>query len=476
MASSHSSEPPVIVLFRHDLRLGDNRALTAASRSGKPIVACFVLDEESKGMRALGGARRWWLHHSLEQLSDALEKKDVRLVLRRGAMAPTVAKLAEETGSDLVLWNRRYEPAARTADEAMRDRLQKADVHWEDFDGQLLHEPDALQTSSGGYYKVYTPFWRALTDAIEPRDPLPAPKTLDGFRKKVKSEKLADWKLLPTGPDWAGGLRDTWTPGEKGAHAKLGHFLDSAASGYERGRDMPGEEATSRLSPHLCHGEITPFQIWHATKSARSSGIATFHKEVVWREFCWHLLFHNRDLHRDNFNSDFDRFPWRTDKKALKAWQAGRTGYPIVDAGMRQLWQTGWMHNRIRMVTASFLVKHLLLDWRKGEEWFWDTLVDADAANNPANWQWVAGSGADASPYFRIFNPILQGEKFDRNGAYVETFVPEIACLKKKTIHKPWEAQQDGFDLGKTYPSPIIDHREGRERALAAYKSTRNSE
>ncbi|MDN2565996.1 DNA photolyase family protein [Aquibium sp. A9E412] len=475
MTSEHDTDKPALVLFRHDLRLADNRALTAAAASGRPVVAAFVLDEESPGIRPLGGARRWWLHHSLKALADGLKRLGTPLVLRRGPMAETAAALVEDCGAGLVLWNRRYEPPAIAADRAMAAMLEDRGVAWQSFDGQLLHDPAALRTGAGTPYRVYTPFWRALAAEAEPRDPIDPPRRLRAPAAAIAGDALDDWALLPRQPDWAGGLRDTWTPGEAGAAARLTRFLDEAAQDYGRARDLPGREATSRLSPHLAHGEITPFQIWRAAREAGPrGGLETFRKEVVWREFCWHLLFHNPDLGSVNFNRAFDAFPWREDRDGLHRWQAGTTGYPIVDAGMRELWQTGWMHNRVRMVVASLLVKHLLVDWRAGEAWFWDTLVDADPASNTANWQWVAGSGADAAPYFRIFNPVLQGEKFDADGAYVRRFVPEIAALPDRVLHKPWEADADtlqraGVKLPGRYPVPVVDHKQGRQRALRAY-------
>ena len=475
-------DAPVLVLFRHDLRVADNRALSAAAASGRPLLPVFILDDIGQGPRPLGGARRWWLHHSLLALADRLGTLGAPLVLRRGAMVDIVRELLAATGSRTVFWNRRYDPGGMAVDTAMKSALKSEAIAVESFDGHLLHEPSLIRTGTGGPYKVYSPFWRALAAQPEPRDPVDAPASLRPWDGDVASDRLGDWSLLPRHPDWAGGLREEWTPGEDGAHQRLAEFLSGPIDGYGEGRDIPGRDGTSRLSPYLAHGEITPFQILAAVrdagKNAPASDTEKFRKEVAWREFAYHLLFHHPDLATRNFNPAFDAFAWKTDDALLTAWQRGQTGYPIVDAGMRQLWQIGWMHNRVRMLVASVLVKHLLIDWREGEAWFWDTLVDADCANNPASWQWVAGSGADAAPYFRIFNPILQGEKFDPEGAYVRRFVPELALLPDKYIHKPWEAPnavlaRAGVKLGQNYPVPVIDHQDGRDRAMTTYQAMR---
>ena len=482
---SVDSEKPVIVLFRHDLRIADNRALYMASRSGRPVVPVFLWDEEtSPDIRPIGGARRWWLHHSLTALAASLRGLGTTLILKRGRTDAVVDSLIAETGADTVVWNRRYDPPGFGIDTALQQGLSRRSVVTQDFEGQLLHEPSALKTCTGGYYRVYTPFWRAMNAGPEPRDPLSAPQKLVRWHHETSSEKLEDWALLPKKPNWAECFREDWAPGELGAHERLEAFLDDVISKYPSDRDRPSIEATSRLSPHLAHGEITPFQIWHATRSAKlkdeSTGVEKFRKELAWREFSYHLLFHNPGLHLRNFNSSFDAFPWKNDADQFFTWKRGMTGYPIVDAGMRQLWQTGWMHNRVRMIVASFLIKHLLIDWRKGEEWFWNTLVDADAANNAASWQWVAGSGADAAPYFRVFNPVLQGEKFDLQGCYVRKFVPELNELPVRYLHQPWTAPEAilraaHIELGKNYPKPIVEHTAARRRALDAYAETRHS-
>ena len=482
LADAGDVEKPVLVLFRHDLRVTDNGALAAAANSGKPVVPVFVFDEESPGLRPIGGARRWWLHSSLSALSAKLMSLGAPLALRRGRMQNVVAELVEETGADTVVWNRRYVPAEAKIDAALKDALRQSNLIAQSFDGHLLHEPSLVKTKAGGFFKVYTPFWRALESEPEPRDPFAAPESLV-TGPAVRSDALADWALTPTKPDWAGGLKAMWKPGEEGAHKQLQAFLRQGLNGYENGRDLPATDRSTRLSPYLTHGEITPFQILAVLKrtslKAPRSDIEKLRKEVGWREFNYHLLFHNPDLASVAFNPGFGNFPFQHDAKALRAWQRGQTGYPMVDAGMRQLWTTGWMHNRVRMIVASFLIKDLLQDWRDGEAWFWDTLVDADPANNAANWQWVAGCGADASPFFRIYNPTLQGEKFDPDGDYVRRYVPELKGLNRKSIHAPEKAGKEilasaNVKLGTGYPVPIVDHSDARDRAMQAYKQTRN--
>ncbi|MBZ9656046.1 cryptochrome/photolyase family protein [Phyllobacterium lublinensis] len=481
--SDTGTEKPVIVLFRHDLRLADNRALCAAAQSRKPVIPVFLRDERVSGdHRPVGGARRWWLHHSLFALAASLNALGAPLVLRRGRTDDIIDHLIEETGADLVVWNRRYDPPGAEIDEALHTALAQRSIATRSFEGQLLHEPCALKTGAGGHYRVYTPFWRALNAMPEPRDPLPAPAALKCWYRKVASDNLDDWALLPQEADWTKGFSEAWTPGEEGANNRLQGFLDGAVGDYTEDRDRPDIDATSRLSPYLANGEITPFQIWHATKgqghAGDRAGLEKFRQELGWREFSYHLLVNNPKLRSENYTTSFDAFPWENRPDHLSAWKHGKTGYPIVDAGMRQLWQTGWMHNRVRMIVASFLIKHLLIDWRIGEGWFWDTLVDADPANNAASWQWVAGSGADAAPYFRIFNPVLQGEKFDPEGIYVRQFVPELTALPNKYLHRPWTAPETTLaeakvELGETYPRPIVDHQRARKRALEAFETTR---
>lgn len=481
MNLAEAAQKPIIVWFRNDLRVRDNLALCADADA--PVICVYIYDNKSQ-LRPLGGAQRWWLHHSLIALDKSLAALGSRLVLRRGAAQATLSDLIAETGADTVVWNRRYDPAGIAVDMEIKSELKSQGIAVQSFDGQLLHEPTRIKTGGGTPFKVYTPFWRALNAGPEPREPIAAPLKLNDGSARLVSERLEDWNLLPIHPNWAGGMQNEWTPGEIGAHERLEVFLDGPVRGYADDRNIPGEASTSKLSPHLAFGEITPFQIWHASssvKDAPSRDVEVFRKEVAWREFAHHLLFFFPKLATKNFNASFDTFPWgATDPVKLKAWQTGQTGYPIVDAGMRELWQTGWMHNRVRMIVASFLIKHLMIDWREGERWFWDTLVDACPANNAASWQWVAGSGADAAPYYRIFNPILQGEKFDPDGVYVKRYVPELANVPLKYLHHPWDAPRDvldaaGVSLGAHYPKPIVDHFMARDRALDAYKETRGA-
>jgi len=450
---------PVLVWFRQDLRLGDNPALAFAAQTGQPIICLFVLDDDTPGKRKWGGASRWWLHHSLAALNKSL---DGTLVLRRGYAAGIVKTLVRETGANTVVWNRCYEPFAVARDTELKSDLSGDGVTVQSFHAALLHEPWELKTGSGTPFRVFTPFWKAMR-AMNVAAPHPAPRKLN--LHKAESEALKDWKLLPVKPNWAKSF--DWIPGEKAAHAALYGFLDEVKD-YGRARDLPDRDGTSRLSPHLHWGEISPRQIWQAVRTHdHSDGSETFLKELGWREFCAQLLFHNPDLPEQPLDKRFEKFKWRKSAKDFEAWTKGETGIPIVDAGMRQLWQTGWMHNRVRMIVASLLIKHLGIDWREGQAWFWDTLVDADLASNSANWQWVAGCGADAAPFFRIFNPVLQGEKFDPDGAYVRKFVPELKNLPQKFLHKPWEAPQPPSN----YPRPIVDLARARDRALEAFRA-----
>jgi len=481
--------PPLLLWFRRDLRLSDHPALTAAVETGRPILPVYVLGGEdadsatrSLGGRPLGGATRWWLHGSLAALAADLERRGSRLILRRGPALEALPTLATEIGAEAVYWTRH----AGTDDGPLADALAARGVATRRYRGTLLVEPEEVRTKQGRPFRVFTPFWKHLQTLEPPARPLPAPKRLPAPGTWPVSETLADGGLLPTHPDWSGGLRATWTPGEAAARARLTDFLDARAAGYADGRDQLAAEATSRLSPHLRFGEISPRVIWHAVRDRShdrggTQGTEAFLREVGWREFCHHLLHQAADMAERPLQAAFAAFPWREDPEGLAAWQAGRTGYPVVDAGLRQLWATGWMHNRARMIVGSFLVKDLLIDWRAGERWFWDTLVDACPANNPAGWQWVGGCGADAAPYFRVFNPVLQGEKFDPDGTYVRAWVPELARLPDRLIHRPWEAaplalREAGIRLGQTYPYPVVDHAAARTRALAALRTIKAPE
>nr|WP_321490376.1 deoxyribodipyrimidine photo-lyase [uncultured Hyphomonas sp.] len=473
-----------MVWFREDLRLSDNPALHAAAKQGRPVICLYIHMDGRNGERALGGASRWWLDKSLKALSRDIEQLGGQLTVRAGDGSACLDAVISETGADTVYWNRRYGAAERETDAAVKSHLKECGVDAQSFNARLLVEPWVLKTGSGGFYKVFTPFWKALRGCYEAPAALSRPKDLAG--PELDTLAIDELSLHPQSPDWSTGFNAMWQPGEAGAVDRLEAFLDGPIDAYPSERDIPGkEDGTSGLSPHLRFGDIGPAQIWRTTRAAMEAGRISedggwkFLSEIAWREFSYVLLYHQPDLADANYNSDFDHMPWRADKAALKAWQSGQTGYPIVDAGMRQLWETGWMHNRVRMIVASFLTKHLLLHWRDGEDWFWDTLVDADPASNPASWQWTAGSGADAAPYFRVFNPITQGEKFDTDGAYVRRWVPEIANMPDKYLHAPWTADKSilskaGVRLGTDYPAPVVEHKAARERALGAYETLKS--
>ncbi|WP_206682756.1 cryptochrome/photolyase family protein [Chthonobacter albigriseus] len=484
MDGSSAAGAPAIVWFRDDLRLADNPALSAAAATGRPVIALYILDEGT-GRRPLGAASRWWLHESLSALSADLRRQGVPLVLRKGAPEELLPRVVAECGAGAIVWNRRYGRAECQLDAGLKAGLSQAGLDVRSFNGHLLIEPWDLRNKSGDYFKVFTPFWRAASDTLGGlRSPLPVPVLRGGVH--ISSDDLDGWRLQPRHPDWATGLDDTWTPGEAGARARLERFLENGLETYAAQRDVPASGAVSMLSPHLRFGEISVVSVHSAVRGyAAAYGISDapvdkFVAELGWREFSYYLAHHFEALATRNFQSRFDQFPWRESVQAdLKAWQQGRTGYPIVDAGMRQLWQTGFIHNRVRMIVASFLIKHLLIDWRIGEAWFWDTLVDADPANNAASWQWVAGSGADAAPYFRVFNPISQGEKFDPDGAYVRRYVPELNGVPDEFVHRPWEMPRSETGnqtptLLRTYPQPIVDHASARERALRAFETLKS--
>lgn len=471
------TQAPVIVWFRQDLRLSDNPALSAAADMKRPVLPVYILDDESAGERRMGAASRWWLHQSLEALNRSL---DAGLLCFRGKADDVLPRLARATKAEAVFWNRCYEPWRIDRDKRIKSRLQKDGVPVRSFNGSLLFEPQNVTKKDGGPYKVFTPFYRngCLESAPEPRKPMPKPAGLRVYDERG-GESLDDLELMPDIP-WYEGMAAAWTPGEKGAQGRLGAFLANGLSNYAEGRDRPDRALTSRLSPHLHFGEISPNTVWYAAKKQHSKDVAenldSFLSELGWREFSYSLLYYFPSMPKANLQKKFDRFPWRESATDRERWQRGSTGYPIVDAGMRELWETGYMHNRVRMITGSFLVKNLLQDWRHGEAWFWDTLCDADLASNVAGWQWVGGSGADAAPYFRIFNPVTQGKKFDPDGDYVRRFVPELKGLPKKYIHDPWEAPPDvlagaGVELGANYPEPMVDLKASRERALDAFKS-----
>lgn len=448
---------PVLVWLRQDLRLADQAAFAAAVAGGGPVIPVYVLDDEVARQFRMGGASRWWLHHSLASLGDALESAGSRLILRQGRCEDALAAVAEEAGATQVHALRHSEPWWRNAERAVAERLELV-CH----EGNTLAPLGSVLSGSGQPYKIYTPFWKALNERMPPADPVPAPDSFKAPDRWPKGDSLKEWALLPARPDWAGGLRNTWTPGEDGAQDRLRDFVDAAAC-YEARRNLPSDDGTSRLSPHLHFGEISPATVWHAVADAGGS-VGTFLGELGWRDYAQNIVSQYPDYATRNARDAFDRLEWRSGKEAradLKAWQQGRTGYPIVDAGMRELWATGWMHNRVRMITASFLVKHLLIDWREGERWFWDTLVDADYASNAVNWQWIAGTGVDSNMFVRIMAPLTQSPKFDA-AHYIRTWVPELDGLDDAQVHDP-KVRPRG------YPAPIIAHAEARQRALAAH-------
>ncbi len=456
---------PTILWLRRDLRLVDQAALVAACAAG-PVIPVYVLDDATPRHRRMGGASRWWLHHSLAALAQELEARGAQLILRRGPVERVLAALVEECGAAAIHALHHYEPWWRNAERAVRSALP-AGVSLDLHHGNYLLPPGTVTTGAGTPFKIYTPFWRALSLHMPPPLPLPAPATIPAPAQWPASDRLSDWQLRPAKPDWATGFAAEWVPGEAGANARLDAF-EERASRYESRRNLPSIEGTSRLSPHLHFGEISPATLWHRL-AGQGGEVETFLKELVWRDYAQNIILSLPDYGRSNGKPAFDGLPWRNvaepDVAAdLAAWQQGRTGYPIVDAGMRQLWATGWIHNRVRMIAASFLVKHLLIDWRVGEQWFWDTLVDADYGSNAVNWQWTAGSGVDANMFVRIMAPLSQSEKFDA-AAYIRAWVPELAAVDGPALHDP--AGQGQYVKG--YPRPLIDHRAARARALAAF-------
>ena len=473
--TTEADDRPVILWFRQDLRLTDNPALGHAVGTGRPLIPVYILDQ-GHGAGAMGAASLWWLDKSLRALDAALRDRGSRLILRRGDSEAELRRLIDETGAGAVFLNRRFEPDGFARDADIAHALQAEGVDCKGWNGTLLARPGSVLNGSGQPYKVFTPFLKALLATAAAPPPVAAPSAI-AAATLPESDDIEAWGLHPTRPDWSTGF--DWTPGEAGAEAALAAFLSRGLKSYSVGRDIPAEPATSRLSPHLHFGEISP---WRAIQAARDAAASAkvpaaeaekFVAEIGWREFSAHLLHAFPQITDTAFRPEYDAVPWRDDPAGLEAWQRGHTGYPMVDAGMRELWATGYMHNRVRMIVASFLVKHLLIDWREGEAWFRDTLVDADLASNVQNWQWVAGSGADASPYFRIFNPIIQGRKFDADGRYVRRWAPELRGVPDRWLHAPWTAPPEvlrdaRIRLGADYPRPIVDHDAARKRALDA--------
>ena len=477
---------PIIYWYRQDLRTQDLPGLIAAAATGGPIVPCYILDDEAPGEWSPGGASRWWLHHSLASLGADIARLGGTLVVRSGSTGAELQRLIEETGADQVFCSRQYEPWAAALEKELHTELGASGVALKRYAGNLLFEPEQISNQSGLPFKVFTPFWKHCLKMPEPAAPRALPTDPIWFRENLETTPLQDLQLLPTSPDWSAAWPGLWQPGSQGAAEKLEGFLQDGIGNYSEGRNHPALDCTTRLSPHLHHGEISPRQLWHSARQAAAitpaldGEVAKFLSEMGWREFSHHLLHHFPELEAQPFKERFRNFPWISNKRGLQAWQQGRTGYPLVDAGMRELWHTGYMHNRVRMIVASFLTKHLLMHWRVGAKWFWDTLLDANLANNSCGWQWVAGSGADASPYFRIFNPVLQGQKFDKQGEYIRQWVPELAAMPDRYLNNPWDApaevlQSAGVTLGDTYPFPVVDHASARESALAAYGSLKDS-
>ncbi len=470
---------PAIVLFREDLRISDNAALSKAAACGAKVICLYVHDDRAPFAR--GSAQKWWLHHSLAALSRGLRQIGCPLNIRSGVTEDVLDSVIAESGADKIFWSRRYSPHHVARDRGMMANLRARDIQTVSCKGRLLAEPWETLNQEGRPYRVFTAFWKCLLRTSAVSEPLPAPGKLAGI-ELPGNRTASELDLLPSNPDWSAGFRGEWRPGEDGAQTRLRSFLAHAARSYAKGRDFPSLSATSRLSPHIQMGEISPRQILRSAARHHESGAISgvdfekLHAELAWRDFNCCLLYYFPELPDREFNPAFRDFPWRTDPGSFSLWTKGKTGYPIVDAGMRELWQTGFMHNRVRMITASFLTKHLLIDWRAGMDWFWDTLLDADLASNTMNWQWVAGCGADAAPYFRIFNPVLQARKFDRDGDYIRRWAPEISRLPDRDLAEPWSARPEalesaGIKLGETYPLPVIDHKFARQRALEAYRN-----
>ena len=472
---------PALLWLRLDLRLADNPALAAGMQRARPVIPLFIWSPDEEGEWPPGAASKWWLHQSLATLDATLRRLGSKLVIRRGPTLGTMRALVKETGADAVFWNRRYEPAVTARDAKVKEALRHGGLTIESFNAALLHEPWTVQNQSGNPFQVFSAFWRHCIAKPDPAEPLPAPKHIPAPDKWPKSLALDELELEPK-TRWAEGFRASWRPGEAGAAAKLNRFLEEAFDDYSEQRNRPDVMGTSQLSPHFHFGEIGPRQVWHGLRGAAGRRgwpiekwrASQFLAEVGWREFAHALLYHFPHTPTKPLRAEFKRFPWRKEAAWLKGWQKGRTGYPIVDAGMRELWTTGWMHNRVRMIVASLLVKDLLISWQEGARWFWETLVDADLAQNTLGWQWTAGCGADAAPYFRVFNPTSQGEKFDPHGDYVRRWCPELARLPNQWIHRPHQAPTEilrsaGVELGRTYPQPIVAHAIAREVALEAF-------
>jgi deoxyribodipyrimidine photo-lyase len=467
----------IIHWFRQDLRLSDNPSFSSAAKQGA-VLPLYILDDVNCTKTALGAASSCWLHHSLLELSASL---DCKLITKSGDPLLIIFDLIKKYKIDEVHWNRCYEPWQIKRDSSLKSKLRDAGIIVTTHNGSLLWEPWEIEKKSGGNYKVFTPFYRkGCLQFMPPRNPVTKPKKIEYLSHKEPLNSIDSLSLM-TSASWGNAMMKHWEVGERAAMKRLKIFLKNDLLEYSDGRNFPAEQKISRLSPHLHWGEISPNQIWYAVKKLpQNKNMDCFLSELGWREFSYSLLYYYPTLARDNLQKKFDQFPWRKSKKLLNSWQRGMTGYPIIDAGMRELWQTGFMHNRVRMIVASFLVKNCLIHWNEGEKWFWDCLLDADLASNSASWQWVAGCGADAAPFFRIFNPVTQGKKFDPKGEYTRNYIPELSALPDKYLYSPWEAPAEvlheaGVKLGKTYPKPVVDLPLSRQRALEAYKAIKNS-
>lgn len=464
--------PIIIYWLRQDLRIADNPALHYAANNGT-VLPVYIWDEVNSQEFTLGAASKVWLHYSLQNLNQNLENK---LAIYTGNPLDILLELCIRYKITQVVWNRCYEPWQINRDKNIKHHLMTKNIQVTSFNASLLWEPWEIQKKDGSYYKVFTPFYRnGCLQATPPRQPLAVPREISYFQAE-NTLAVEDLSLLPT-IDWYSKTLTDWQIGEQGAQQKLWWFVEKALYNYKEGRNLPAKRYTSLLAPHLHFGEISPNQIWYVVKQLpEEQNIDCFCSELGWREFSYSQIYFNSDLPWQNLQRKFDKFPWQHNQDKLRAWQRGMTGIPIVDAGMRELWQTGYMHNRVRMIVGSFLVKNLLIDWRYGAKWFWDCLFDADLANNSASWQWIAGCGADAAPYFRIFNPITQGEKFDPDGEYIRKYIPELRQLPTKYIFNPIDApsavlKNANIILGDTYPMPIVDIKESRQQALDAFKA-----
>ena len=462
--------------FRQDLRLSHNPSLIALSKKVDKIIPIYIVDPNQR----IGSVSKWWLEQSLKNLSDKIEKKNGKINIFKGNPFDIISSLTSDKNIQYFYWNRLYDPYSIKRDKQIKSFLKSEDVDCETFNGYLLNEPWEIKNKSGSFFKVFTPYWRHCNDITRNRKLNKQIQNIKFYNSNLKnSKKIQDLNLTNKNLKWTDKIHKNWSPGENHAQLQLQEFINTKATNYSIGRDRPDQNLTSKLSPYLHFGEISPMEIYSQvslSKKINSQNKIKFLSEIGWRDFSYNLLYHYPDMIKKPIQSKFNKFPWLKDNKNLKKWQKGYTGIPIVDAGMRQLYGTGWMHNRVRMIVGSFLTKNLLLHWKLGEEWFFDTLVDADIGSNVAGWQWISGCGADASPYFRIFNPILQGQKFDPNGEYVKKYVPELQNVTKKFIHNPWEMPEENqinseCKIGKDYPSPIVDLKETRNRALSAFKT-----